>query len=131
MVVEMFAIAFRRTGLEVVGVENGLAGISAALRRVPAAIVLDLRMPGLDGFSVCKLLRSRPATRDIPILMVSAETDAKTRATALKWGVTAFMTKPASPREVVDRVLMLILNAGVVKKPVEKLPRRAWDRPDN
>ncbi len=116
-VVEMLALAFQRTDLEVVGAEDGLVAVNAALQRVPAAIVLDLMMPTVDGFSVCKLLRSRPATRDIPILMLTAATDAQVRADALSQGVTEFMVKPASPIEVVDRVLLLIAQAKTLSPP--------------
>ena len=74
----------------------------------PAAIILDLNMPGLNGFTVCERLRKEPATRAIPIIFLTADSADQSRAQALKLGADAYLTKPFSPRSVVARVAEMI-----------------------
>jgi CheY-like chemotaxis protein len=85
-------------GHEVEAVGNGARGIDAATARTPDAILLDLHMPGaFDGFSVCKALRETEATRDVPIIVISALTDDQSKQRALAAGASAYYTKPFSP----------------------------------
>jgi DNA-binding response OmpR family regulator len=85
-------------GHSVVGVPTGAKGIDAALARVPDAILLDLHLPGsYDGFDVCERLRASPATRSVPIIVISAMTDNSSKQRAIEAGATAFYTKPFSP----------------------------------
>jgi len=60
-------------------------------------VLLDLMLPGHDGFEVCRRLRSEPGTRTIPILIISALDDPESRARAADAGATAYYTKPFSP----------------------------------
>ena len=65
--------------------------------RQPDLILLDLLMPQMDGFEVCRRLRSDASTRNIPILIISALDDPESRARAASAGATAYYTKPFSP----------------------------------
>jgi CheY-like chemotaxis protein len=60
-------------------------------------VLLDLMLPGYDGFEVCRRLRSDPSTRTIPVLIISALDDPESRAKAAQAGATAYYTKPFSP----------------------------------
>jgi DNA-binding response OmpR family regulator len=85
-------------GHEVEAVSTGAKGIGSALTRAPEAILLDLHLAGsFDGFDVCKRVRSNESTRDVPIIVISALSDAATKQQALEAGATAFYTKPFSP----------------------------------
>jgi DNA-binding response OmpR family regulator len=85
-------------GHEVVAVSSGAKGIDAAVAQVPDAVLLDLSMPGAyDGFAVCERLRATEATKNVPIIVISALTDDEAKHKALEKGATAYYTKPFSP----------------------------------
>ena len=88
----------RARGHEVEAVPTGAKGIDSALTRTPDAILLDLNLPGgFDGLEVCRRLRQAPATRLVPIIVISALTDDASKQGVLDAGATAYYTKPFSP----------------------------------
>lgn len=86
-----------------------------ALRRVaedpPTLIVLDVNLPVLSGFEVCRILRARPATAGIPIIMLTARANEQDRISGLDLGADDYMTKPFSPRELAARVRAVLRRA--------------------
>jgi CheY-like chemotaxis protein len=84
-------------GYQVTAASTGTKAIDIALADPPDMVLLDLMLPGHDGFEVCRRLRSDPGTRDIPILIISALDDPESRAKAAEAGATAYYTKPFSP----------------------------------
>ncbi|KAF0173341.1 MAG: two-component system OmpR family alkaline phosphatase synthesis response regulator PhoP [Limisphaerales bacterium] len=111
-ITELLTYNFRDAGYEVLTAGDGMAAVSLAQRWLPEAIVLDLNLPGLDGFAVCEMLRVLPSTRDIPILMLTAFATEQSRAVGLRLGANGYLTKPFSPRDVVARVAELVSQAG-------------------
>jgi len=89
------------SGYEVVIAEDGLKGKRAALEDEYDLVILDLMLPGSDGFEICKAVRE---AKDIPILMVSAKKDEVDKIRGLGLGADDYMTKPFSPSELVARV---------------------------
>ena len=89
------------SGYEVTIAEDGLKGKRAALEEDYNLVILDLMLPGSDGFAICKAIRE---ARDIPILMVSAKKDEVDKIRGLGLGADDYMTKPFSPSELVARV---------------------------
>jgi two-component system response regulator BaeR len=84
-------------------------GVAAAVRaNPPAAIILDLMLPGLDGIEVCKAVRQ---FSDVPIVMVTARIDEIDRLLGLELGADDYVCKPFSPREVVARIKALLRRA--------------------
>ncbi len=92
--------------VDVVG--SGDAALKAVAGEPPHAIVLDLNLPVLSGLEVCRILRGRPHTAGIPILMVTARTAESDRVTGLDVGADDYLTKPFSPRELAARVRALL-----------------------
>jgi DNA-binding response OmpR family regulator len=92
---------FEREGYEVISATNGLVGIKKAKEENPALLVLDVMLPGLDGFEVCHRLRIDAATASLPIVMMSAKGQDTDKTTALRVGANEFFAKP------VDRVMLL------------------------
>ncbi len=123
LVIEDDAIALRlieytlrKEGYEVLLAKDGREGISKARSEEPDLIILDIMLPGIDGFEVCYRLRSEPQTAHLPILMLSGKAQEIDKATGLKVGADDYVTKPVAPRELVIRV-----KAVLEKKVADKL----------
>ena len=84
-------------GHKVTAVSTGTKAIDVASTDPPDMVLLDLMIPGHDGFEVCRRLRSDPSTRHVPVLVISALDDPDSRAKATAAGATAYYTKPFSP----------------------------------
>lgn len=96
-------------GFEVERARDGRAGIAAARARPPHLVLLDLMLPGCDGWTVARALR---ADGDLPILMLTARTSEADRLQGLRLGADDYVTKPFSPREVVLRVRAILRRAS-------------------
>ena len=84
--------------------ENGLQALEKVVEHAPDVILLDLMMPGMNGFEVCRRLKSNPASAPIPILMVTALTDRKERLMGIHAGANDFLNKPIDIQDVSMRV---------------------------
>jgi DNA-binding response OmpR family regulator len=82
---------------------TGEAALAKANEHPPDLVVLDLNLPGFDGLEVCRLLRARPASAGVPIIMVTARASESDRIRGLDLGADDYVTKPFSPRELAAR----------------------------
>ncbi|MEU6248820.1 response regulator transcription factor [Glycomyces sp. NPDC047010] len=98
---EVVARYLRRDGFDVDYAADGATGLDRALATLPDLVVLDLMMPGLDGFEVCRRLREATA---IPVVMLTARGEETDRITGLDLGADDYVTKPFSPGELAARV---------------------------
>ena len=105
-------------------VANGLLAVQSVRQAVPAAIILDLMLPGLDGIGVCRAVR---AFSDVPIIMLTARIDELDRLLGLDTGADDYVCKPFSPRELMARVRALLRRAD--GRLVRHTP--AWTVDDN
>jgi two-component system, OmpR family, alkaline phosphatase synthesis response regulator PhoP len=97
--------ALERGGeLEVEMVSTGAAALKSVMEEPPSLVLLDLNLPFIDGLEVCRLLRGRPSSAAIPIIMVTARTGEADRVNGLELGADDYVTKPFSLRELVARV---------------------------
>ena len=101
-------------GYQVLTAANGLEGLRKAREEERDLVVLDVMLPGLDGFQLCRRLRSETLTAKLPILMLSAKARESDRGTGLKLGADEYLTKPASPAQLVAGVTRLLAQRGVV-----------------
>lgn len=106
--VELIGHTLRKAGYEVIAATNGREALERALDSHPAAIVLDLMLPEMDGLSVCEMLRRMPGTRHIPVLILSAWATRESRRLGLELGANDYVVKPFSPRELIERVERLL-----------------------
>jgi len=90
------------TRADVVG--SGDAALKAVLEQPPDLIILDLNLPVIGGLEVCRILRARPATARVPIIMLTAKTSESDRVNGLDVGADDYVTKPFSLRELAARV---------------------------
>ena len=98
---------------------DGPTGLEMALKNEYALIILDVLLPGFDGFHICKEIR---LSKDVPIIFVSAKSDDVDKIRGLRLGADDYMTKPFSPQELVARVQSHISRYErlVAKEPVKK-----------
>ena len=97
-----------RAGYEVIEAEHGLIGYSKAQSDNPDLIVLDLMMPFMDGYEVLQKLKANPATKNIPVIILTAKIDATSEHECMRLGAVDYIKKPWGPRELEDRVGMAL-----------------------
>jgi len=83
---------------------DGERALDQIAQEIPDLILLDVSMPGMDGYEVCSIIKSNPKTKDIPVLFLSANTDAESIVKGFDVGGVDYITKPYRPREVLARV---------------------------
>lgn len=103
--VETLEYNLTRQGYDVCTATDGLAALEVARREHPALVVLDIMLPKLDGFEVCRILRRE---MNVPILMLTARTDEIDKVVGLEVGADDYLTKPFSMRELLARVKALL-----------------------
>lgn len=91
-------------GWEMVHAEDGPTGVALAAQVVPALILLDIQLPGMDGYAVAQALRSDPALRDIPIIAVTSYAMAGDRERCLAAGCNGYIEKPIDPQTFAEEV---------------------------
>jgi two-component system, OmpR family, alkaline phosphatase synthesis response regulator PhoP len=94
----------RSGDIEAVLVDSGDAALRAVVDHAPDLVILDLNLPVMSGTEVCRILRSRPATTSLPIIMLTARTSESDRVAGLELGADDYVTKPFSLRELNARV---------------------------
>ena len=98
---------------KVLTAEDGEQALKVIQREKPNLVVLDLMLPGLSGMEVCKILRDRPETAKLPILMLTAKASETDRVVGLEMGADDYLAKPFSPREMVARVRAILRRANL------------------
>ena len=111
-------------GYEVVSANNGVDGIKMVASEKPDLVLLDVVMPGIDGFEVCKLLRKDESNNLIPIIMLTAQGNGEDKLVGLEIGADDYITKPFNPRELVSRVrnTLLRIDRNRLANPLTGLP---------
>ena len=100
----MLRLILVRAGFEVREAEDGKAALSEVDRSLPDLMILDIMMPGIDGFEVCERLRADESTNSLPIIMLSAKTDTESVKRGLNLGANKYLTKPVGPDELTRHV---------------------------
>jgi len=93
-----------KEGYQVLTAQNGLEGLKKAREDNPDLLVLDVMLPGIDGFEICHSLRSEPETAGLPIIMFSAKGQESDKATGLKVGADEYLTKPVDREVLLNKV---------------------------
>jgi len=101
-----------KEGFSATAVESGELGLQHAIANHPDLILLDLMLPGMDGLSVCRTLKSSDNTRDIPIIIASAKGEEADIITGLEMGADDYITKPFSPKVLIARIRALLRRTG-------------------
>jgi DNA-binding response OmpR family regulator len=102
---DLAAIYLEKEGFTIVEASDGHEALQKFTREAPSMVVLDVMMPGMDGFAVCRELRKE---HDVPILMLTARNEDVDKIVGLEIGADDYMTKPFNPRELVARVKAIL-----------------------
>ncbi len=105
---DLVSYKLEQAGHQVVSVADGMSAVAAARAHAPDVAIVDVTMPGLSGMQVCAALRDDAATAEIPVILLSARAHAGDSRTGLQAGAVDYVTKPFSPRELVQRVESLL-----------------------
>ena len=120
-VVDLLSLHLRKAGgFRISSTSDGSTGLSKARELKPDLIILDLMLPKMSGLEVCKVLKTDPATRHIPVLMLTAKAEEVDRIVGLEIGADDYVVKPFSPREVILRI-KAILRRGSADETDEQL----------
>jgi two-component system, OmpR family, alkaline phosphatase synthesis response regulator PhoP len=111
-IVELARLYLEREGFRVSSLGDGRAALEQVQKEPPALMVLDLMLPGLDGFEVCRQVR---ATSDLPIIMVTARDDEIDKIVGLELGADDYLAKPFNPRELVARVKAILRRGSTAR----------------
>ncbi len=114
MIVELLSVSLRYQGFEVATAANGAEGLDRAKQFRPDALIVDVMMPGMDGFGLLRRLRADGI--DAPVLFLTARDEVEDKITGLTLGADDYVTKPFSLEEVVARLRVILRRSGHVVK---------------
>ena len=118
-IVELISYNLNSAGYKVVTANNGLDAVKIAIEEKPALILLDLMIPGMDGFDVCKEIRGNKELKGTSIIMLTAKGEEFDKILGLELGADDYITKPFSVRELLARVKAVLRRVGTMKEENE------------
>jgi DNA-binding NtrC family response regulator len=118
--IDLLTEALERRGHEILAASGGEAGLKIAARARPDLILLDVMMPGRDGFAICRELKADDATRDIPVLFITAKNETASVTNGFRVGAVDYILKPFQFEEVVSRVETHLRNSRLTRELQEK-----------
>ena len=119
--VELVEFNLKQAGYNVSTAADGAEALKKARAQTPDLIVLDVMLPEMDGFEICKTLRLDAATAKVPIIMLTAKAAEIDRVLGLELGADDYLTKPFSPRELMLRVKKILARSQTEEKPKEQI----------
>ncbi len=117
-ILNLIAYNLEKEGYRTIAAETGESALSLARKSDPDLILLDLMLPGLDGFEVCRSLKAEASSSDVPILMLTAKSEDADIVSGLEMGADDYMTKPFSPKVLVARIGAVLRRARHRNKTV-------------
>lgn len=103
-ILKLVSFSLRAQGFEVLEATDGLAAVDVAEKEHPDLILLDVMMPALDGYEACRRIKANPATKDIPVVMLSAKSQKTEQAAGVEAGALDYICKPFTPKDLVAQV---------------------------
>ncbi len=97
-------VTLRRERINVLGVGDGLSALAALADKQPLLVLLDITLPGMDGYQICQVIKQRPATKHIPVVMLSGRDGFFDKVRGKLVGSTQYVTKPFDPAALVKAV---------------------------
>ena len=123
---ELLRYNLEQAGFDVVESEDGSRVLELVDEEHPSLMILDLMLPKIDGLDICKMVRQRPRSAKLPIVMLTAKAAEVDRVLGLEFGADDYITKPFSPRELLARVKAVLRRSE--PPPVENSQHDVFDR---
>ena len=114
-IAELINYNLTNNGYKVIIANNGIDAVKVAIEEKPSLILLDLMIPGKDGYDVCKEIRSNSEIRNTPIIMLTAKSEEFDKILGLELGADDYITKPFSVRELLARVKAVLRRVSIVE----------------
>ena len=114
-IAELISYNLSSNGYKVITANNGIDAVKIAIEEKPSLILLDLMIPGKDGYDVCKKVRSNNEIRNTPIIMLTAKSEELDKILGLELGADDYITKPFSVRELLARVKAVLRRFSIVE----------------
>jgi len=119
-ILEVLSYNLTREGFKVSASLDGAEGLALIEKKLPDLVLLDLMLPSLDGLEICRLLKSKPQTEHIPIIMVTAKGEESDVVLGLGVGADDYIPKPFSPKELIARVKAVLRRGNRSKEAPSK-----------
>ncbi|HHH40539.1 MAG TPA: response regulator transcription factor [Chloroflexi bacterium] len=116
-IIELARMYLEQEGFHVVSAADGATALEMIARRPPAVLILDLMLPEVDGWEVCRRVRAGTVAPDLPIIILTARDDDVDKIVGLELGADDYVTKPFNPRELVARVRALLRRVARTAQP--------------
>jgi DNA-binding response OmpR family regulator len=108
---KLIGYTLHREGYEIIAAQSGQEALVKAQEEEPQLVILDIMMPGIDGYEVCRRLRATPQTAQVPVIMLTAKGQVEDKVAGFEAGADDYLTKPVIPAELVERVKALLLRS--------------------
>lgn len=118
-IIELVKVNLENNGFKVTGFQEPVSFFAGLKKTVPHLIILDLMLPGRDGFDICRALKQERATASVPVIMLTAKSAEVDRVLGLEMGAEDYMVKPFYPRELLARVKNLLKRADPAREKKE------------
>ena len=105
---EMIIGLLKDEGLDVVEASDGVSALEVIEGQIPDVVVLDVVMPRMNGYEVCRLLKSQESTQEVSVVMCSSKGEEFDRYWGMKQGADAYITKPFRPKELIGTIKQLL-----------------------
>ena len=108
---KLIGYTLHREGYEIIAAQSGQEALAKAQKEKPQLVILDIMMPGMDGYEVCRRLRAIPQTAQVPVIMLTARSQVEDKVAGFQAGADDYLTKPVIPAELLARVKALLLRS--------------------
>lgn len=109
---EMLVAELQRCGFRVIAAADGAEAMEHMQSTTPALVITDLVMPRVNGYELCRNIKSDPRTKSVPVIMCSTKAEEFDRYWGMKQGADAYITKPYQPKDMINAVKYLLEEAG-------------------
>jgi pilus assembly protein CpaE len=108
---KLIGYTLHREGYEIIVAQSGQEALTKVQEEKPQLVILDIMMPGMDGYEVCRRLRANPQTAKLPVVMLTAKTQVEDKVAGFEAGADDYLTKPVVPTELMARIKVLLLRS--------------------
>jgi DNA-binding response OmpR family regulator len=118
-IIDFVKIYVEREGFVCVGINDGMVAFNEVMQSKPVLVILDVMLPGMNGFDVCRRLRA--SNNQVPVIMLTAKDDDIDKIMGLELGADDYLTKPFNPRELIARIKAVLRRNNLKKRTEEKI----------